>query len=303
MKKSIPAFTIAIVITALFAVASARLLRAQSQAQPSGQSNPKFAPFVYDVVSIKPSSNGRGSPSQSSADGVSMRNFSVQMLIQRAYGVQDFQVDGASGWISSEKFDVEAKMDDAVAAAFGKLGTDDKILARQLMLQAILADRFKLQVHRETRQIPVFFLEVAKKGLKVHEAKPGDTYANGIKTPNGQKLGPVSVMFSMTPQGETMQAQGVPISMLLSHLMTMRLGRPIQDKTGLTGNYDFTLTWSPETAMPASVPDGSGVPTASDPAGASIFTALKEQLGLELVPAKGEVEFIVIEHVDRATAN
>jgi len=134
------------------------------------------------------------------------------------------------------------------------------------------------------------------------EAKPGDTYPNGMKGPDGQSTGG---MMMMTGRGK-ITGQGIPIEDLVNMLSSQRLGRPIFDKTGLTGNYDLELHWTPDDAPPpmaGGAQGGSpGSEAASDP-GPSLFTALQEQLGLRLDPQKGPVDVVVIDHIEQPTAN
>jgi uncharacterized protein (TIGR03435 family) len=273
--------------------------RAQQQTQNTSTISPDFK---YEVVSVKPNKSGNFGRTQITSDGLTMPNVSLQFLIQFAFGIQDFQFSGMPGWLNSERFDIDAKMDPAVADALQKLSPDDQKLARQKMLQALLADRFQLTIHRETRELQVYSLTVAKNGPKLHEAKSGDTYANGIKYPNGGG-GPGAVMLRMGPTSQTMSAQAVPISTLVRQFVTT-LRSPILDKTGLTGKYDFTLTWTPEDQMASGgVPNGQPAIAAPDPSGATLFTALQEQLGLKLESGKGPVEMIVIDHVERPSGN
>ena len=213
-------------------------------------------------------------------DGLTATNGTVQMLIHAAYGVEDNQISGEPSWLNSDRYDIEAKMDSATVEALHKLNEDQGRLERQRMLQALLADRFKLAIHRETKELAVYALVVAKNGPKLQEARPGDTYPNGIKGPDGV----ARAGFMRMGRGE-LTGQGLPMSSLV-RLLTQQLGRTVADKTDLTGKYDFTLKWTPDenegamlkrpdTGQPGAV---SAPPT--DSSGPSIFTALQEQLGL-----------------------
>ncbi len=130
----------------------------------------------------------------------------------------------------------------------------------------MLADRFKLKAHRETKEMPVFELVMAKGGFKLKEADPNDTYPNGMKGLDG--IGHAGAM--MIDHGK-LTAQGIPMSALANNL-TFQVHRIVIDKTGLTGKYDFTLQWSPDEIHGADAPE---------PAGPSIFTALPGTVGLE----------------------
>ncbi|MFZ0818546.1 MAG: TIGR03435 family protein [Candidatus Acidiferrales bacterium] len=262
---------------------------AQSQAHNAAATAPPPA-FQYEVASFKPDkSDGSKAGMTIADDGFTSFNFSLQALVQDAYGVQSYQVFGAPDWLTSEPYDVEAKMDGPTADALQKLSQENRDLARQLMLQALLADRLKLTIHRETRELPVYFLVVAKNGPKLQQAKTDETYANGFKDSDGLPLG---AGFTRTVQGRlsaTMTTQGIPLSALAQNLWRT-LRRPVLDKTGLAGKYDFTLTWAPDD-------------TQADSNAPSLFTALQQQLGLKLESGKGPLEVIVIDHVERPSGN
>jgi uncharacterized protein (TIGR03435 family) len=141
---------------------------------------------VYDVASIRPRSSSRGMVSWGFlADGFTAKNVTLQMLIHWAYGVEDYQVSGAVKWLNTEYFDVEAKVDSSTTEKLRKLTSEQRGVEQQPMLQALLAGRFQLKLHRETKELPVYALIVAKDGPKIQEAKPGDTYPNGIKGIDG----------------------------------------------------------------------------------------------------------------------
>ena len=207
--------------------------------------------------------------------------------MKEAYGIEDDQISGAPKWVNSETYDIEAKVDGADSAELERLSEDQ----RHLMFQSFLVERFKLKVHWETKDLPVLALVVAKGGPKLQQAKPGDTYPNGIKGPDGKAGGHAGMM--MWGRGR-LTGQGIPIASMVPPL-TQQLGRIVQDKTGLTGKYDVELRWTDDT--------GPDTRPASDPAAPSIFTAIQEQLGLKLDSQKAPVEVLVIDHVDAPSAN
>jgi uncharacterized protein (TIGR03435 family) len=262
--------------------------------------------FAYDIVSIKPAKpsgnaggNGlSGSGIEYTADGL-RANSTVISMIQSAYAVDADRISGAQGWITSEKFSIDAKMEISVADELNKLSTDERDAVRQRMLRTLLAERFKLSVRTESKELPVYELVIAKSGLKIQEAKPGDTYADGIKGGSGKGLGgDLMVGFGSTGN---VRAQGIEIGTFAQGL-TKYLKRSVVDKTGLTGRYDFTLHYAPETR--AQAPSGGATDNgASDPAGPSLFTAIQEQLGLKLDAKKDPLAIIVIEHVERPSGN
>ena len=198
---------------------------------------------------------------------------------------------------------MEARADSVTQEQLGKLTGPEQRVVGQRMMQALMADRFKLTVRQETKEVPILALVVAKSGLKMQEAKPGDTYANGLKDRDGQ--GHAGMMrFS----GGSVTAQGVPLDNLAS-LLPQQLHQMVQNKTGLNGKYDFTLQWTPEEDHDAPLGPGPG-PNAgaggappTDAAGPPIFTALQEQLGLKLESQRGTVPAFAVDHAERPSEN
>ena len=208
----------------------------------------------------------------------------LQGLIREAYEVEDNQISGAPAWLDSERYDIEAKADKSVADELQKLSFDQRLVEYRRMLQALLGDRFQLTLHRETKELPVYALVIAKKGPKLQETHPGDNDPTG-----------------MTFGWGLLKGEGVPIALLVRHLSRQQLDRPVVDKTGLTGKYDFTLKWIPDDRRTPTV--GQQGTDDTPPPGPSIFTAIQEQLGLRLEPQKGPVEVLVIDHVERPSEN
>jgi len=219
------------------------------------------------------------------------------MLVQRAYGLRTSdQVSGAPKWATSDRFDVEAKMSEADVAVMAKLSPNEKTARRELMMQSLLAGRFKLKVHPETKQVPVYELVVAKGGPKLKDAAT-DSSGHIEKGEDGKPLaGFIQPLEDKTiAQGYSMKA----LADFLSQPFWSGLGRPVLDKTGLTGTYDFTFDWSPQ--LMRSLPGEKSIPASAEEAG-PIFTALKE-VGLKLQPATGPIDIVVIDHVEHPTAN
>jgi uncharacterized protein (TIGR03435 family) len=154
-----------------------------------------------------------------------------------------------------------------------------------LLLKPLLEDRFRLQVHRETKVSQTYELVVAKNGSKVKQATPGDTYPNGFKGLDGVPR--PGTFFLNLGQQDQLTFQALPMAKLAA-ILSNQLESHVADKTGLTGDYDFVLHWASEDH-----PD----------AGPSIFTAVQEQLGLRLKSAKLPVECLVIDHVERPSPN
>jgi bla regulator protein BlaR1 len=297
-------FMLTVAAAAAFAIplfvgmVGASSIRAQSQVQ-----NPvEVAPLhKFEVASIKPDkTNDPGHVAIAARpDGLTMTNFSLVMLIKMAYGVRDDQISGGPNWFSSETYDIEAKPDSSVAEELQKLNPVQRTAEQMQMLRALLADRFQLTIHRENKELPVYVLVAAKNGPKIREAKPGDTYPNGIMGAEGRQ-GPGAGGFQSQPG--SLIAQAVPISYLVKAL-SGQLDRTVLDKTGLTGNYDFTLKWTPERQPAAYSQQAADSGAAYEPPVTSIFAAIEAQLGLKLESQKGPVEVIVIDHVERPSGN
>ena len=224
-----------------------------------------------------------------SDDGASFRNVPVAWIVQLAFSPQpsvlvqqDDLILGLPSWTKSEHYNIEAKVDDEDVPKWKALSPSQ----RRLALQPLLVTRFNLQFHHETRERPTYSLVVAKHGPKLHKARPGETYPNGIRGPDGTGGSGES---TVTPGKIVLR--GSSLSGLASLLSSQGLSHPVVDKTGLTDIYDITLRWSP---------DDIGSSDASLP---SLFTALQEQLGLKLEYNKNPIDVIVIDHIEKPSAN
>jgi uncharacterized protein (TIGR03435 family) len=280
-----------------------------SRARLSVQSTSVEAPTLeYEIVLIKLNKSGseKSRPVMNNTpDGYIATNVPLMLFIQGAYGIFDTErIIGAPDWLNSDRYDIEAKMDSSVAAALSKLSPEQRTVARQQMFQALLADRFKLSIHRDTKDLLVYSLVIAKSGSKLHDAKPGDTYPNGYKDGSGRGG---AGTIQMNGRGQLV-GQGVSTTQFAG-MLSFLLSHPIQDKTGLAGKYDFTLQWTPGEGegapilnRPVVTPTGEP-PPALDPNGPSMEAALQDQLGLKLESKKGPVEIIVIDHVERPSRN
>lgn len=226
------------------------------------------APAGFEIVSIKPYISQGDAASESSDTQVLPggrfvgRNVGVLKLIRNSFRVEDSRISGLPGWVNSESYNIEAK------TAGGMEITLDNI--SQLM-QSILESRFQLQFHRETKEIPIYALEVMKGVSKV---KP-HTGEGTPSTSTNSRSGVVTLRASKHSMQDFAAA------------LARQVGRPVIDKTGLTGEFDFNLEWSSDQAAEA---------------GPSVFTAL-QTLGLRLVSTKGPAEFIVIDHIEKASEN
>jgi uncharacterized protein (TIGR03435 family) len=255
---------------------------------PSGAAAQIANPPTYDVASIKPSKASDETTLLFRPGAFSAKGMTLKSLLKEAYGIQDDQISGAPKWVSSQTYDIEAKVDGVDAATLEKLSEDQF----KGMFRSFLRDRFQLKVHWETKELPVLALVVAKGGPKLQQAKPGDTYPDGIKGPDGKPAGHAGML--MWGRGR-LTGQGIPIGNLVPPL-TQELGRIVEDKTGLTGNYDIELRWTTDDASPDSR-------SASDSPGPSLFTAMQEQLGLKLESQKAPVQVLLIDHVEQPAPN
>jgi uncharacterized protein (TIGR03435 family) len=247
----------------------------------------------YDVATIKPDNSGIGPRILFRPDGIIATRVTLRDLVKQAYGVKDGELSGGPNWVNSETYDLEAKVDSADAAGLSKLNG----YQRQLMFLSLLADRFELKVHTETKELPVYVLVVAKGGPRLQEAKPDETYPNGIKDLNGQPVGHAGPME--WSRGHLI-GRGIPIGSILAPLSQL-LGRSVLDKTGLTGKYDINLQWTPDEGE---VPTGAPLaPPPPETSGPSIFSAFQEQLGLKLESTKAPVGVLVIDHVEKPSEN
>ncbi len=253
-----------------FAVLAGSLSTGVAQAPPDA---PLRLP-VFAIASIRPNNSGTQQFGlRLTPDGVHIENASLLFILRAAYGMftsLDDKFIGVPNWAKTDRFNIEAEVDPADLQTFIKLDFSH----RQQMVQAILIDRCHLQAHPETRDQPIYALSIAKGGPKLPSAKPNDD---------------PEAIFTIGGPGRITGSQSV-LPQLVSQL-TQALGRTVEDRTGLTGKYDFTLTWTPEDQ------------SADSAAGTSLFTALQEQLGLKLSPAKAPVPVLVVDHLERPSQN
>jgi uncharacterized protein (TIGR03435 family) len=239
------------------------------------------APPTFEVASIKPGDPNSRQVSVGIRQGgrFSTTNASLETLIGFAYDVRNHQISGGPNWLDSAKFDIDAKPDGATPIPPGPAGAP----RMRLLVQSLLADRFKLATHKETREEQVYELVLNKGGSKLREVPDP-----GLSRPNGLRLGRGELIGTAAPMS------------LLANQLSQRMGRSVIDKTGLGGRYDFTLKWTPDEGAPPTGPDAT---PPADTSGPSIFTAVQEQLGLRLQSARGPVEILVIDHAEKPDAN
>ena len=251
-------------------------------------------PLTYDVVSVKPNKSGPGMMRvMNQPDRYSATNVGLKQIIQNAYGLKmPDMISGLPGWADSAAFDIEAKMDAETVAALKTMPKEQAGEQQRQMMQAMLADRFKLRVHHETKELPIYSLVIAKGGFKLKDADPNNTYPDGIKGPEGN-----SRPGMMRMSRGKLTAQAIGMAQLATNL-SMQVRQLVVDNTGLTGKYDLTLQWTPDD-MSSGHEDSA---TTMD-SGPTIYTALQEQLGLRLDSIKGPVETVVVDHVEMPSEN
>jgi uncharacterized protein (TIGR03435 family) len=227
--------------------------------------SPPSTPPAFEAASIKNNRSGERATSMRSLPGgrIEGRNRTLKLLIQNAFELQGFQILGGPDWIDSARFDVSATANRDVTPA-----------ERGTMMRGLLADRFKLRTHTERREAPIYALRLERPDGRPGAAlkKASDDARGGFRESDG----------SLTTERTSMER--------LVRELTSYAGRPVVDETGLTGEWALTLTWAPEGAA------GGG-----DSNLASIFTAMREQLGLKLDATRGPVEMLVIDHAEKPT--
>jgi uncharacterized protein (TIGR03435 family) len=289
-------------------------------------------PATFDVASVKPAApsvNGMirvrmaGGPGSPDPGQINYSNVSLKNVLMSAYNVKGYQLSGPA-WLDSERFDIVAKIP--------KGATKEQF---QQMLQNLLAERFKLKLHRETKELPVYALVIAKTGLKMKESPKEDPAASAAAAPPDagafggaeprMRVGKDGMpqlppggpgrggMMMMNNGGKMkMQANKQKVTQI-AEMLANQLGRPVLDQTGLTADYDFALEYAPDEMMrggpgmmapPAPAPDGGGggggaAPSASEGGGPTVMTALQEQLGLKLESKKGPIALLVIDSLEK----
>jgi len=211
----------------------------------------------------------------------------LEALIELAYKAKSFEISGGPGWIRSDRYDVVAKAEEPDSGP-------EQLL---LMLQTLLEDRFKLTVHRETKEMHVYALLPGKQGLKLPEADPGGCVTFGLDSPPpAPHRPPVAPCGRLRAAPSWMEDEKISMPSFASALAGV-LGRPVIDKTGYTGTFELDIEFAP-VGLSGPPADGSSVDS-DEP---SIFTALHE-LGLKLEPQKGPAEIVVIDRAEKASEN
>jgi len=259
-------------------------------------------PVAFEVASVKPSNpraadggakgEGGGLPFRVEPERFSSTNRRLYGLIIQAYGVRGCRplgevdcslVVGGPDWIKKDRFDVQAKMPSGSPIYTTTQFLNGEATELQFMLQTLLVDRFHLKVHRESRQLPVYELTIAKQGHKLKKADETET---------------PSLVFRPSVQSDgvrTLQLDAKNQSLReVAEMYTRVLGRPVLDRTGLQGKFDFTVEYDADTDAPGAF---------TELAGPAVFRAFQEQVGLRFISTKGSVEVLVIDHAEHPTEN
>lgn len=233
----------------------------------------------FEVASVKPANPGDPIDMIVSPGGrLTITNFTLQLLIRIAYGVEQFQISGGPVWVGQDRYSIVAKPpDSSQSSKFSPAKrTDPPPKEELLMLQALLADRFHLKLHRETKEGPVYALVVSSKGPKLQPAKNPDdrpVVGNGF---NGNHDSP-DVTYYISGQNVTMS--------ILAAKLAAFVHRPVSDNTGLRGSFDFKFDYAE---------GGENV---------FLFEAIQKELGLKLESRKGPVEHLIIDHAEKPSAS
>jgi uncharacterized protein (TIGR03435 family) len=276
VARSLNAGRTALVLTAAVTAGAGPVAVGVLGTQPiHGQTQVETDLLAFEVVSVKPTKPGTTGGFigvRPGGQGFEATKASLKHIIIMAYNITERQISGGPDWLESDTFDINAKA--------SRPTTREQIY---LMVQTLLADRFKLRLKREAREEPVYALLVDKGGpkLKLHESQDGTQPLIRAGGAFGQML-----------------FQNVPVSRLAWFLST-QVGRSVLDKTDLNGSYDFTLNYTPEVSKGGYIPDTS----AKDLPDPSILAAVREQLGLKVQSQRGIVEFFTVAHVEKPSEN
>jgi uncharacterized protein (TIGR03435 family) len=304
--------TAALVVATSVVIGVLKTPRLQLHAQAPGAGRPAF-----EVASVKPNKSRDGQPGGGLTPGgrLTFENATLRDLVTLAYQLQDgslrhdSQISGGPSWINADRFDIVAKADipDGVDANRPVGATRPADIAAidqvRLMVRTLLADRFKLAVHNETRELPMYALVMARSDgrpgpqLRQVEVDCAALYGGG-RRPAPPEPGKAECGAFRGLGTSRITGHAVTMPMLANLVVRGSVGRMVLDQTGLGGAFDLDLEWTPDhTSLPGEA--SPGAPPTSE--GSSIFTALQEQLGLRLDSRRGPADVLVIDHVERPT--
>jgi uncharacterized protein (TIGR03435 family) len=231
-----------------------------------------LAQTEFEVASVKPDhSLSQGSNfNRTPGGGLNATNVTLREMIIFAYDIRDHQLTGGPGWMDSDRYDVVAKAshDDVVETN----NFEEAFRLIRLKMRALLANRFKLAIHTETREMPIYALVIARNGPHLEQSK-----SDGL---------------TMHRQNGHLICKGASMKAFAERDLALRMGRNVVDKTGLAGEFDFEVKYAEDRGA-----------ASTDASGPDFLTAMQEQLGLKLEPQKGPVEVIVVDSAEKASAN
>jgi uncharacterized protein (TIGR03435 family) len=268
----------------------------------------------FEVASIKPFDPSAPLRLSTPPGRYEAAGLPLPLVFAQAFAVPVDRIIGLPDWVNTERYAITAKAPDGVRVAF----TPGRVSAMTVMLANLLKDRFKLATHRETRELPVYNLVFARNdkrfGPAFKETSPECRAMISARLEAAQRGGPAPAV-PPDPNGclspgmgpGIASFKGAPMATIANVILAQQVGRPVIDKTGLTGLYDFTLKWTPQPGSGGLTPFGlpaGGPPDAAppaDPDAPGLFTAVQEQLGFRLESARGPVEVVVIDRLEKPT--
>lgn len=252
-------------------------------AQGQSQSATDPPALSFEVAVIKPDHlDGHSSRISYNTNSLVTSGTNLKLLIEFAYHINAFQLSGGPPWVDSETYQVQAKIDQETAEAIKKYPAEQQDELRRVLVQALLADRFKLKVSHSSKELPIYALVLTKNGPKFASASGT---GNGMSSRNGE----------LTAKAVTM--------VRLAEWLSQVVGRTVLDKTALQGKYDFVLSYDARRQALTATDPGQTQAALSDSAGPSIFSALQEQLGLKLESGKGPVPTLIIDSAEKPSPN
>lgn len=260
-------------------LSSSPLLHALAQSASAPPAGPAF-----EVATIKPVEHDAKSGRYIIMQGVNRfveKDYTLKLLIAAAYDLNPRAISGGPAWMDSDHYDILALTPGDTRP------THDQQMA---MLRSLLADRFQLAFHREPREFSIYALEIAKGGAKL---------GTGLKPSTAPPSTPPQLISTVYPDKLVLPARNASMTDFVSLLQRAVLDRPVVDRTGLSGRYDFDLTWAPDETQ-----FGGDVPVApADAQNPPFFTAIQQQLGLKLEATRGPIQALVIDRAERPSAN
>jgi uncharacterized protein (TIGR03435 family) len=272
--------------------ASAQGASPQAAVPPAGNDS------AFEVAAIRPNTSGSPVVQLNPPVGGRFRavNVTVRMLLMRAWRMKDFQITGGPDWMNSERFDISAESTES--------GIDE--VRYRTMLQTLLADRFQLKLHRDSKQMPVYDLVTTRNGLKLPEGEFKCFEHDSPPPPPARGQPAPTVCGGFLMDGTHLEGRRIAMPQFVNALANM-LGRPVIDQTHYEGSFDVHLEFAPEGIAPASG-GGFGAPSLAADAGSdsskpSFFTAIQKQMGLRIQADKAPVDILVIDRIEKPAKN